>query len=68
MGMRFARHLGVSRPSIQAGWQVEAHTAAARPRDVSLVSRQAYRLGYDPMPMDRAIEATVRRATSGSAD
>jgi dTDP-4-dehydrorhamnose reductase len=68
MGMRFARHLGVSRPSIQAGRKIEAHTAAARPRDVSLVSRQAYRLGFDPMPMDRAIEATVRRAASGSAD
>jgi len=42
--------------------------ASASVRDVSLISRQAYRLGYDPMPMDRAIEATVRRAAPESAD
>jgi dTDP-4-dehydrorhamnose reductase len=68
MGMRFARHLGVSRPSIQAGRRAEANTAAARPRDVSLISQRAYRLGYDPVPLDRAIAATVRHAVTVSAD
>jgi dTDP-4-dehydrorhamnose reductase len=62
MGVRIAGVLGAPAQSLIPVCQKAVPMAAARPADVSLVSRRARRLGYDPLPVDEAIQAAATYA------
>jgi dTDP-4-dehydrorhamnose reductase len=51
-GVRLARLLGKESPRIVSVLQKDIAMAAPRPKDVSLVSKKAFGLGYDPQPLE----------------
>ncbi len=67
MGVRIAAMMGASNALLVPVGQGDISMAAERPPDLSLVSSRAYRLGYDPAPLDRALAEAVRRAENPKA-
>ncbi len=55
-GLLLAGVLGVPNPKVRACLRREVAPAAPRPRDVSLDSTKAFRLGYRPGPLRRELE------------
>ncbi len=51
-GIRLARLLGKESPRIVSVFQKDVAMAAPRPQDVSLESKKAFGLGYDPQPLE----------------
>jgi dTDP-4-dehydrorhamnose reductase len=59
MGRRLANIMGAADAPLVSASQSAAAGPARRPADVSLDSRQAFELGYEPLGLDEALAIAV---------
>lgn len=60
LGLLIAESFGVSTASLNADLQAAVKLSTPRPKDVSLDSRKAFRLGYSPQPLKAALTAIAQ--------